>query len=124
MSVVAVASVALVAVVVVIQVATVDLYFTLLKRIGIEAQSNCRGHLLTSILSLIPTLICLDYQLRIIIKPKPCIGVGPLCTAQQMRYHVLRLLHGIWTPIPRSMKDYITYFKAQWLSESSYSISL
>ncbi|XP_028060528.1 putative GTP diphosphokinase RSH1, chloroplastic isoform X2 [Camellia sinensis] len=116
MSVVAVASVALVAVVVVIQVATVDLYFTLLKRIGIEAQSNCRGHLLTSILSLIP--------LRIIIKPKPCIGVGPLCTAQQMRYHVLRLLHGIWTPIPRSMKDYITYFKAQWLSESSYSISL
>ncbi|KAI8020269.1 hypothetical protein LOK49_LG04G00233 [Camellia lanceoleosa] len=38
------------------------------------------------------------------------------CAFWQMRYHVLRLLHGIWTPIPRSMKDYITYFKAQWLS--------
>ncbi|KAF7154712.1 hypothetical protein RHSIM_Rhsim01G0287300 [Rhododendron simsii] len=46
-------------------------------------------------------------QLRIIIKPKPCVGVGPLCSAQQVCYHVLGLLHGIWTPIPQSMKDYI-----------------
>ncbi|GAB4829946.1 Putative GTP diphosphokinase rsh1, chloroplastic [Ancistrocladus abbreviatus] len=46
-------------------------------------------------------------QLRIIVKPKPCIGVGPLCSAEQICYHVLGLVHGIWTPIPRSMKDYI-----------------
>ncbi|XLT61257.1 hypothetical protein HN873_017781 [Arachis hypogaea] len=41
------------------------------------------------------------------IKPKPCLGVGPLCNAQQICYHVLGLVHGIWTPIPRSVKDYI-----------------
>ncbi|XP_047336861.1 putative GTP diphosphokinase RSH1, chloroplastic [Impatiens glandulifera] len=46
-------------------------------------------------------------QLRIIIKPKPCVGVGPLCSAQQVPYHVLGLVHEIWTPIPRAMKDYI-----------------
>ncbi|KAJ6794306.1 putative GTP diphosphokinase RSH1, chloroplastic [Iris pallida] len=46
-------------------------------------------------------------QLRIIIKPKACIGVGPLCNAQQICYHVLGIVHGIWTPIPRAMKDYI-----------------
>ncbi|KAI3414368.1 GTP diphosphokinase [Psidium guajava] len=46
-------------------------------------------------------------QLRIIIKPKPCIGVGPLCSPQQICYHVLGVVHGIWNPIPRAMKDYI-----------------
>lgn len=46
-------------------------------------------------------------QLRIIVKPKTCIGVGPLCNAQQICYHVFGLVHGIWTPIPRAMKDYI-----------------
>ncbi|MCD7460950.1 putative GTP diphosphokinase rsh1, chloroplastic [Datura stramonium] len=46
-------------------------------------------------------------QLRIIIKPKPCVGVRPLCSAQQICYHLLGLVHGIWTPIPRAMKDYI-----------------
>ncbi|KAI9124627.1 hypothetical protein K1719_004549 [Acacia pycnantha] len=43
-------------------------------------------------------------QLRIIIKPKACVGVGPLCTSQQICYHVLGLVHGIWTPIPRSLR--------------------
>ncbi|XP_058082017.1 putative GTP diphosphokinase RSH1, chloroplastic isoform X2 [Magnolia sinica] len=46
-------------------------------------------------------------QLRVIIKPKPCLGVGPLCSGQQICYHVLGLVHEIWTPIPRDMKDYI-----------------
>ncbi|ONL97905.1 Putative GTP diphosphokinase RSH1 chloroplastic [Zea mays] len=46
-------------------------------------------------------------QLRIIIKPKSCNGVGPLCTAQQICYHVLGLVHGIWTPIPQAVEDYI-----------------
>ncbi|XP_068663177.1 putative GTP diphosphokinase RSH1, chloroplastic [Aristolochia californica] len=46
-------------------------------------------------------------QLRIIIKPKPFLGVGPLCSVQKICYHVLGLVHGIWTPIPRTMKDYI-----------------
>ncbi|XP_074268400.1 putative GTP diphosphokinase RSH1, chloroplastic [Silene latifolia] len=46
-------------------------------------------------------------QLRVIIKPKPCIGIGPLCNAEQICYHALGLVHSIWTPIPRSVKDYI-----------------
>ncbi|KAK9067706.1 hypothetical protein SSX86_011817 [Deinandra increscens subsp. villosa] len=46
-------------------------------------------------------------QLRIIVKPKACVGVGPMCNAQQICYHVLGLVHEIWTPIPRAMKDYI-----------------
>ncbi|KAJ8749662.1 hypothetical protein K2173_026311 [Erythroxylum novogranatense] len=46
-------------------------------------------------------------QLRIIIKPKQCVGIGPLCSPQQICYHVLGLIHEIWTPIPRAMKDYI-----------------
>ncbi|KAI3760025.1 hypothetical protein L1987_50413 [Smallanthus sonchifolius] len=46
-------------------------------------------------------------QLRIIVKPKHCVGVGPLCNSQQICYHVLGLVHEIWTPIPRAMKDYI-----------------
>ncbi|OAY75738.1 putative GTP diphosphokinase RSH1, chloroplastic, partial [Ananas comosus] len=46
-------------------------------------------------------------QLRIIIKPKTSAGVGPLCNAHQICYHVLGLVHSIWTPIPRAMKDYI-----------------
>ncbi|XP_027162650.1 putative GTP diphosphokinase RSH1, chloroplastic isoform X3 [Coffea eugenioides] len=46
-------------------------------------------------------------QLRIILRPKHCVAVGPLCSAQQICYHVLGLVHGIWNPIPRAMKDYI-----------------
>nr|GEX59128.1 putative GTP diphosphokinase RSH1, chloroplastic isoform X1 [Tanacetum cinerariifolium] len=43
-------------------------------------------------------------QLRIIVRPKPCVGVGPLSNAQQICYHVLGLVHGIWTPIPRAIR--------------------
>ncbi|XP_021889180.1 putative GTP diphosphokinase RSH1, chloroplastic [Carica papaya] len=42
-------------------------------------------------------------QLRIIIKPKPSVGNGPLCSPQLICYHVLGLVHGIWTPIPRTV---------------------
>ncbi|XP_057846427.1 putative GTP diphosphokinase RSH1, chloroplastic isoform X3 [Cryptomeria japonica] len=47
-------------------------------------------------------------QLRIILKPKRSDkGASVLCSAHQICYHVLGLVHGIWTPIPRAMKDYI-----------------
>ncbi|KAL8143060.1 hypothetical protein V2J09_016092 [Rumex salicifolius] len=50
-------------------------------------------------------------QLRIVVKPKPCNGIGPLCSEEQICYHVLGIVHGIWTPVPRSMKDYIATSK-------------
>ncbi|CAO2824366.1 unnamed protein product [Amaranthus hypochondriacus] len=46
-------------------------------------------------------------QLCVVVTPKSCSGIGPLCTAEQICYHVLGLVHGIWTPIPRSVKDFI-----------------
>lgn len=46
-------------------------------------------------------------QLRVILKPKRCDRVAPLCSSHQICYHILGLVHGIWNPIPREMKDYI-----------------
>lgn len=46
-------------------------------------------------------------QLRIILKAKPQAKVGPLCNSAQTCYHVLGLIHQMWSPVPQSMKDYI-----------------
>lgn len=46
-------------------------------------------------------------QLRIILTPKPHARVGPLCNPGQICYHVLGLIHQMWSPVPQSMKDYI-----------------
>eukprot|EP00249_Psilotum_nudum_P024475 c29195_g2_i1 orf=590-2959(-) len=46
-------------------------------------------------------------QLRIIVKVKPQSIAGALCNSHQICYHVLGLVHQMWTPVPQSMKDYI-----------------
>lgn len=46
-------------------------------------------------------------QLRIILTPKPHARVGPLCRPGQICYHVLGLIHQMWSPVPQSVKDYI-----------------
>lgn len=39
-----------------------------------------------SVLFVLNVFIVGCYQLRIIVKPKPCVGVGPLCSPQQVSY--------------------------------------
>lgn len=46
-------------------------------------------------------------QLRIVLKAKPQERAGSLCNSVQFCYHLLGLIHQMWSPVPQSMKDYI-----------------
>ncbi|KAM7253554.1 hypothetical protein ACFE04_021708 [Oxalis oulophora] len=43
-------------------------------------------------------------ELRIVIRPKPSTRVGLACSLHKICYHVLGLVHEIWTPIPRAAR--------------------
>ncbi|GAQ87841.1 guanosine polyphosphate pyrophosphohydrolase [Klebsormidium nitens] len=60
--------------------------------------------------------VCNIAQLRIILEPKPIAQLslappGATFTDQQLCYHVLGLIHKMWTPVPGAVKDYIATAK-------------
>ena len=52
-------------------------------------------------------------QLRVILKPKQCNRVAPLCSSHQICYHILGFVHRIWTMNAYSSRNEGLYCNSQ-----------